>query len=328
MAGKAWRSAPGAGRRGVWRVRAWMTGAWIAGLLVGNLLLFGPGGMTPRLMAQAAQPPASPDIPDTVVPPLGHIYLPTIVTDARARCPLTSENSYSALPVQGGPRQSAYTPADDPDLNLAVRGYVTLPGLRQLVNIHGPTDDDAPQLAALFRPPRVPTFSALHRVHDWDWQCSDAPAELGCRGELLAAPEYTAVSMVTVGGETLYPPARRPNIMPGGYIALVLYAEEEQITFTYTREDSPAHGYLIHLDNFCVDPNLLALYRSLDEAGRDSLPALTDDDPLGTALTAPVVVAVRDSGSFMDPRSAKDWWQEAAARLRAAAAAGPITPDP
>lgn len=301
-----------------WAVLSLLIGAGIIGTPNGAMAQTVPAATAPDTVAQG---PVTPDT--TVIPPYAHNYVPLLITDTQPRCPQTSNNSYATLPIQGTPRSSSYAPADDPDLNLSVRGYAALPGLLSLVNINGPTDDDAPQLASIFRPSRLPVFSSVFRVFDWDWACVTAPAGQGCRDDLISFPDYTALSMVTKAGESIYPPARRPNILPGGYIALVLYAEEERITITYTREDTPARGYLIHLENFCVDPNLLELYRSLDQAGRSSLPGLTGDSSLGTAVATPVIVAVRDTGSFMDPRSAKDWWQETAARLRAAAATNP-----
>jgi hypothetical protein len=62
------------------------------------------------------------------------------------------------------------------------------------------------------------------------------------------------------------------------------------------------------LANICVDPNLLALYRSSNGAGRGYLPALRNEEVLGTA-TGSLLVAVRDRGVFLDPRSRKDWWR-------------------
>ena len=110
-------------------------------------------------------------------------------------------------------------------------------------------------------------------------------------------------------GDPLHIPSRRAEIHGGGYIALVLYATEERLTLTYTREDSPAVGYMVHLEDICVDPNLLDLYRRLDADGRHMLPAIHNDEQVGTAASDQVLVAVRDTGSFMDPRSRKDWWQ-------------------
>jgi len=39
------------------------------------------------------------------------------------------------------------------------------------------------------------------------------------------------------------------------------------------------------------------------------LPALRNNQALGQALGFEIKVAIRDAGSFMDPRSQKDWWR-------------------
>jgi hypothetical protein len=94
---------------------------------------------------------------------------------------------------------------------------------------------------------------------------------------------------------------------------MVLYAEEQRITLNYTRRDTVANGYAVHLENICVDPNLLALYRAQVNAegwrATGRLPALRNNQALGTALGSELKVAIRDRGAFMDPRSRKDWWQ-------------------
>jgi hypothetical protein len=69
-------------------------------------------------------------------------------------------------------------------------------------------------------------------------------------------------------------------------------------------------GYTLHLEGLCVDPGLLASYRQWNAAGRGQLPALRAGQAVGRARAARVGVAIRDTGSFMDPRSAKDWWGE------------------
>jgi hypothetical protein len=258
---------------------------------------------------------AQDNAPDTVVLPPRLIHLPAITVNAEPpppppACPLTSDRRYETIPIQGTPRNSPYTPDRDPDLNLAVRSYMTSNAARNLINLDGHTDDDAPQLAYLFRPPRVPELLATHRVYDWDWTCPFAAPGLGCRGWLIEKWEVTLVSKGTTPGEAIYPPARRADILNRVYGAMVLYAEEQRLTITYTREDTPAPGYVVHLEDFCVDPNLLALYRSSDAAGRRMLPGLRLGDPVGTARDEVILVAVRDTGEFMDPRSAKDWWQD------------------
>jgi hypothetical protein len=225
-------------------------------------------------------------------------------TDVNA-CPLTSTNQYGSTSILGSPRDSDRPPVFDPDLNLLVRGYQKTMASLELIAINGPTDGDAPQLAHLFRPVRVPSFSAAHQVYDWNWACCPG----GEIGDPILEPEVTLVEMVSTPGEMLYPPRRDANI-EHDFVAMVLYAETFRITLTYTRDDSPAQGYLLHIDNFCVDPNLLALYQAMNSQGRTQLPALRRSDPIGTAHSHAFLVAVRDTGSFMDPRSAKDWWQD------------------
>ena len=68
-------------------------------------------------------------------------------------------------------------------------------------------------------------------------------------------------------------------------------------------------GYTIHIEGVCVEPRLLALYRLWNEAGRGELPALRGGQPFGRARGDEIGVAIRDAGTFMDPRSRRDWWR-------------------
>ena len=60
-------------------------------------------------------------------------------------------------------------------------------------------------------------------------------------------------------------------------------------------------------------PNLVALYKAQEDAdgwlATGHLPGLRNNQPLGAALGYEIQVAVRDAGTFMDPRSHKDWWR-------------------
>lgn len=261
--------------------------------------------------------PATAQTPDTVVFPPVYNHMPFISGGILTYegCPATSTNQYTALNILGEPRSVDFPPAIDPDINLMMRGYSRTSAILDLIAIDGPTDDDAPQLAYLFRPARVAEFTAVHRVNDWNWDCCQG----GILGPPIREPEVTLVEMKTTPGEAIYAPRRNASI-GGDFYAMVLYAEPTRITFTYTLDDSPVYGYLMHIENFCVDPNLLALYEEMHAAGRIKLPALRRDDSIGTALNTNrtqeeghqegVLVAVRDTGAFMDPRSAKDWWQD------------------
>lgn len=210
---------------------------------------------------------------------------------------------YAAIPVDGPPTDRV--PSLHADLNLSLRSYTSTVDALELVDNNGPTDADAPQLAGLFGDLRLPSFTAAYQVYDWDWSCGDN----GCRDQLLSAPPVTALEMATQDGEDIFIPSRAPQIYAGSYKALVLYAEAERITLTYLREDTVAFGYAVHIENIQVDPALLSLYQQLDAAGRQELPGLRNGDKVGTAINGSIIVAIRDRGTFMEPRSRKDWWK-------------------
>ena len=119
----------------------------------------------------------------------------------------------------------------------------------------------------------------------------------------------TAMGIGVEAGIEIRVPRRGAEVYPGGFRAVVLYADERRITLGFTRDNTVANGYALHLENLCVDPNLLALYRQANAAGRGALPALRESDAIGVTLAAELTVAIRDRGAFLDPRSRKDWWQ-------------------
>ncbi len=234
---------------------------------------------------------------------------PGTIPDQRLYLPLVSGNAstltapiFNAIPVMGPPID--HPAAINGDLNLAVRGYISITAALTLVNINGSIDPDAPQLTGLFNPPRLPTFVGAYQVYDWKWNCGQD----GCRGGLLSEPETTLLAVAVTPGELLFMPTRKGEIFGGGYKVLVLYAEAQRITLVYTRQDTPAVGYVVQLEDITVDPALLNLYEQLDAAGRANLPALKQGESFGVATGATLKVAIRDTGSFLDPRSRKDWW--------------------
>jgi hypothetical protein len=217
-------------------------------------------------------------------------------------CPTSSDNRYTTVPVVGGGID--HPDAQHADLNLALRSYVPTEVAAALFDKDGPVDGDPPQLAGIFLDNRLPSFGPAGRVYDWNWSCG----ERGCRSEPLGHVAATLLVLRATAGEPIGIPHRRAQIYGGGYKALVLYAEPTRITLGYTRDDSVANGYAVHLEQLCVDPNLVALYASSTAAGRGSLPALREDEIVGTAGLGDIAVAVRDRGVFFDPRSRLDWW--------------------
>ncbi|MGQ9517459.1 MAG: hypothetical protein ACUVT1_09330 [Anaerolineae bacterium] len=235
--------------------------------------------------------PASADAPRRV-------FLPAVQAGV-PQCGPFPPQVYSSLPIEGSP--SDRPAAKHPDLNLALRGYRLTSAYLGLVDISGPADPGSPQLAGLLLPRRAPVFTTAFQVYDWDWG-SDR------RGPPITDPGVTLVRLAAGAGEPVYVPDSGYTL-GNGFEVLVLYAEERRITLKYTREDNVVWGYTLHLEGVCVHPELLALYRRLDAAGRAELPALRAGQLIGISPGAGFAVAVRDAGRFLDPRSRKDWWR-------------------
>ncbi len=242
-------------------------------------------------------------------------------------CPTTSTNIYaagSAHQIDLDNPVRVDTQHADKDLK-DLRDWVATSGTLGLVSYGGSADTTPPpQLATLFNPYRVPVFSSVYQVYDWNWATSPNP---GTRGSPLISPTVTLVGMQTVPGESIRSPVHGYNLGSpwgtGG--AMVIFADANNITLTFTRNDSAAKGYTVHIEGICIDPSLLSLYNSLNTVGNTAsgryhfynnptglyynLPGLTEGQVLGTALGSEIQVSIRDTGSFKDPRSDKDWWQ-------------------
>ena len=171
-------------------------------------------------------------------------------------------------------------PEGNPDLNLSLLGYQPN-GAAVAYKDYGTVDDSlAPQFRGLFADHRQPT-----------------PGKY----------EVAVIGVAVLPGESLLAQGSgRPN--GNGYLALVLYADNNQITLKYTPEDSVARGYTIFIEGVNVNPQLLAVYLSTNGSGRSSLPALRTGQLIGTATGGEIRLAIRDNAVFMDPHSQQDWW--------------------
>jgi uncharacterized protein YgiM (DUF1202 family) len=206
--------------------------------------------------------------------------------------------AYGTILITSAPTDPAA--ASHGDLNLALRGYAPAEASGDLIDLTGGTDPGAPQLRWLFGDRREPVITGAYQVYGWDWGVNE-------RGPVISDPEVTLLGLSTTPGEVMSLPAGGSD-MGEGRRALVLYASPERITLKYTPDDNVVSGYTVHIENVCVEPGLLALYEEKNDAGRGALPALRPGQPLGRATGSELGVAVRDNGSFMDPRSRKDWW--------------------
>ncbi len=237
-------------------------------------------------------------------------------------CPATSGNSYQSGAVYQYDLDNPVRPAwNHADKNLALRSYSLTDASRDFV-VYGSDDPvQPPQFATLFNPDRTPVFSAVYRANHWNWATSPNP---GTQAGPITSPPVTVLGLQTTPGEPLQSPTHGRNLGSpfgtGG--AIVIFADADSITLKFTREDSAATGYTMHIDNICVDPNLLALYNTRDNAARNTfysstrdnqtdynLPGLTAGQVFGTARGTEIRVAIVDTGTFQDPRSRDEWWQ-------------------
>jgi hypothetical protein len=218
---------------------------------------------------------------------------------------------------------------DNPDKNLDWRGWFLVNQSGDLTDFYGPPSDDKqpPQFATMFAPNRVPEVTGTYIVGDWTWEPSP---EQGRSWDVLYNAVVHGISLrVDDYFEELHSPKHGRNlgqpVGKGG--AIVLYADYNSITLKFTREDSVATGYTIHIEDICTDPNLLALYQALDNEDRNStgpssdntprdgvfdysLPGLKEGQVFGTTyFDNDPIVFIRDVGTFLDPRARPDWWQ-------------------
>ncbi len=264
---------------------------WIDQVLVIPALA-GATSPSPSPAAPAQPAPSAPaPVPATPPPPP-----PAPKVDP---CAAIEGQNYATLPIVGPPTDRPA--AEHGDINLALRGYNPTESTKGLIDMAGPTDNRAPQLAGLFADTRTPAVSGVYQANNWDWGSNS-------RGGPVTDFEVSIGGFKTEPGETIHVPEAGYEIGQGNAV-LVLYADKERITLKYTGEDSVVSGYAIHIDGICTEPSLLALYQQMNSSGRGNLPALKAIQPFGRAIGAEIQVAIRDTGRFMDPRVRKDWWR-------------------
>lgn len=245
-------------------------------------------------VAGSPPPPAAPAQMDH------YVYLPLVHKSPDA-CEAIPGVNYTLGMVEGD-ESGKPPPENNPDYNLLLLGYDWVDEHKGLVRYDGDFDPNAPQFYTMFTDERTPAFVNTYRAHGWDWE----------NQQPLPPPSSSwPVTVLGVGvapKEVILTPDSGYNIQDGND-AMVLYATEQQITLTYTRNDHIRVGYTIYIAGICVEPSLRALYNQLNAAGRSNLPVLRGGQPLGRAWGGEVIIAIRDNAVFMDPRSCKDFWQ-------------------
>jgi hypothetical protein len=245
------------------------------------------------------------------------LYLPLVFSNPNP-CPVVSSAAYETIGIyNNAPYKNNRLTDQNVDFRLSILGFAPVNQPLTFVSYGGGgAGAEGPRLGDMFQPHRVATFSKAYQVYTWNWNESQ-PAPYGSRGALANNWPVTVLDMATTPGEAISIPGRDSNIAQDNYKAMVLYAGPNEITLVYMSQDQVVvngTGYVVNLLHLCVNPNLLATYRAqLTADGKRStmrLPALRNDQPLGTALGVTITVAVRDGGMYMDPRAKQDWWYD------------------
>jgi hypothetical protein len=200
--------------------------------------------------------------------------------------------------------------AQNPDINISLRGLTPTEGTKGLIDFDHPLDSKAPQLTTLLEGNATPAVKSLYQLHEWDSAANKASSALIATPIDVPPGGYApVVGFQTSKGQAVLVPQSGYDI-GGGYQVVVLYATDNSITLKYTPDDNVVVGYAVQLDNIRVDPQLLSLYQQANAAGRTKLPALPGGYKIGVAAGDELRVAVRDTGAFMDPRWRADWWNK------------------
>ncbi len=247
-------------------------------------------------LSSPTQKPYQP--PPLIQPTQTPLVIPT--SAPAANCPTTSNQTYGTIQTQSDYVISG-PPDQHPEVNLGLRSYTQVNEKPELVNYGGDTDPQALKINSLFADGRLPTIIYTYKVNTWDYSTNSRSQQTE------NAWPVSLIGLAAKPRESLVVPPSGREIGNGNEL-MVIYAEANRITFTNSRGDNWTDGYILHVEDICTDPNLIAAYRTADAAGRGSLPALPKGKVFGTAQSSEVKVAIRDSGQFMDPRSRKDWW--------------------
>ncbi len=225
------------------------------------------------------------------------LYLP-LVSKAPDPCAAIDGASYTTLDVAIDPTlPPPNNPAADPGFNLGLLGYEWTDETRGLIYYNGGgAAVQPPTFQYLFGDHRIPTFPNVYKLHNSD-------------GTVVTSYPVTMLGMGTELAEIIYTPESGYDI-GSGYDAMVAYASTERITLIYNRNDN-LRGYAVYIENICVEPSLLALFRQMeadDTAPPQYLPVVRGGQPLGRARGEEIRIVIRDQGTAMDPRACNSWW--------------------
>lgn len=281
-------------------------------LLLGTLIFLGSASTRVERVSAYPLEPSSDQIASVPLNataddvPTYYVYLPLALNaypEPTACNPIPGQ-TYAAISVLKDWSLPHGPVAEDPGFNVNLMEYKSVSEAKQLVDYGPGMDPTTPQFQYLVEPPHVPTFSEVYMLYH--------------NGQPAGNYAVTFLGLDVEPNQIIRVPDRPVQIDEQGYKVLVLFASQQSITLNYTRFDSlrgenPDTGewvgaYVVHIDGICVEPTLRALYEEKDAEGRYELPALLGRQPLGRAWGDEVRIAIRDTGTLLDPRSENDWW--------------------
>ncbi len=210
--------------------------------------------------------------------------------------------------------QAQTAPASSAEINpIAVRGYspVTDSHGNAYFDFYHDLDAGRPQLNNLLQgsyPKDAATglsqIAHTYNLNEWDYTNSQQGSPMTARD----AP-VTMVGLATTPGQTtVHVPLSGREIAPG-YQVVVAYASADSIALSY-RDDGiirgDVNGYAVQLGGLTVDPELVVAYNRAAAAGQRLM--LAGDYQIGYTTGNELLLVIRDTGSFMDPRWKNDWW--------------------
>ncbi|MGB9776669.1 MAG: hypothetical protein ACPL7C_09025 [Anaerolineae bacterium] len=267
-----------------------------------GLLVVAVGVAAGAVTAEDARPPAASPADNNFF-----VYLPLVFKAPNACEPIPGV-SYTSLGVVVGYEPGKPPPENNPDYRLTLLGYNPVDKSKGLV-YSGPSNDPnvPPQFTTIFDGQPTPPILNTYQANGWDWE-NHRPIPTPWTN-----PEVSVIGLQTSPKTIVRVPDSGYDIQYG-YDAMVIYASSQEIALKYTRDDRISYpdgnaGYTVYIVGICVEPSLLSLYNQLNAAGRRNLPVVRGGQPIGRAWGGEIAVAIRDNGTFLDPRECDGFWK-------------------
>lgn len=119
------------------------------------------------------------------------------------------------------------------------------------------------------------------------------------------------IAIRTTAGQVIKTPGSGRMILDGSNLSgMVMYVSNDGVRFANSRNDKPTaqEGYNLYVWGITPDPGLASRYQCANETqGRQKMPEMHVGDPLGTAKSDFIYLALRDNGAFQDLLDTS-WW--------------------